>query len=81
MTRKRGNNEGSIYEHWRNGKKVGYRGAYTVHTPEGVKRRYVSGKTREEVRRKLVKAMADRDVGLIFDAGSLMWNYLGLVDG
>jgi integrase len=71
MTRKRGNNEGSIYEHWRNGKKVGYRGAYTVHTAEGPKRRYVSGKTREEVRRKLAKAMADRDSGLIFDAGSL----------
>src|ERR687889_1902703 len=71
MTRKRGNNEGSIYEHWRNGKKVGYRGAYTVHTAEGVKRRYVSGKTREEVRRKLAKAMADRDSGLVFDAGSL----------
>jgi integrase len=71
MTRKRGNNEGSIYEHWRKGKKVGYRGAYTVHTTEGPKRRYVSGKTREEVRRKLAKAMADRDGGLVFDAGAL----------
>src|SRR5215204_1846731 len=71
MTRKRGNNEGSIYEHWRNGKKVGYRGAYTVHTAEGPKRRYVSGKTREEVRLKLAKAMADRDNGLFFDAGNL----------
>ncbi len=71
MTRKRGNNEGSIYEHVRKGKKVGYRGAYTIHTAEGVKRRYVSGKTREEVRRKLAKAMTDRDGGLIFDAGAL----------
>jgi integrase len=71
MTRKRGNNEGSIYEHWRNEKKVGYRGAYTVHTAEGPKRRYVSGRTREEVRQKLAKAMADRDSGLVFDAGSL----------
>jgi integrase len=71
MVKKRGNNEGSIYEHVRNGKKVGYRGAYTVHTDEGRKRRYVSGKTREEVRRKLVKTMADRDGGLIFDAGAL----------
>jgi integrase len=71
MTRKRGNNEGSIYEHWRNGKKVGYRGAYTVHTADGPKRRYVSGKTREEVRRKLAKAMADRDSGLVFNAGAL----------
>src|SRR4051812_41863638 len=71
MTRKRGNNEGSIYEHWRNGKKVGYRGAYTVHTADGPKRRYVSGRTREEVRQKLAKAMADRDSGLVFDVGSL----------
>src|SRR5919107_280329 len=71
MPRKRGNNEGSIYEHWRNGKKVGYRGAYTVHTAEGPKRRYVSGKTREEVRRKLAKAMSDRDGGLVFNAGAL----------
>src|ERR671921_2734522 len=71
MTRKRGNNEGSIYEHWRNGKKVGYRGAYTVHTAEGPKRRYVTGKTREEVRRKLAKAMSDRDSGLVFDTGNL----------
>jgi integrase len=42
-----------------------------VHTSEGVKRRYVSGKTREEVRRKLVKAMSDRDGGLVFNAGAL----------
>jgi integrase len=68
---KRGNNEGSIYEHVRKGKKIGYRGAYTVHTAEGPKRRYVSGKTREDVRRKLAKAMSDRDGGLIFDAGAL----------
>src|ERR687893_27966 len=68
---KNGNGEGSIYEHKRNGKKVGYRGAYTVHTAKGPKRRYVTGKTREEVRQKLTRAMADRDGGLIFDAGSL----------
>src|ERR687893_1886100 len=71
MTRKRGNNEGSIYEHWKNGKKVGYRGAYTVHTAAGPKRRYVFGKDRDEVRAKLTKAMADRDGGLVFDAGTL----------
>jgi integrase len=61
---KNGNGEGSIYEHKRNGKKVGYRGAYTVYTAEGPKRRYVTGKTRDEVRQKLTKAMADRDGGL-----------------
>jgi integrase len=67
---KNGNGESSIYEHKRNGKKVGYRGAYTVYTIEGAKRRYVSGKTREEVRQKLARAIADRDGGLIFDAGN-----------
>jgi integrase len=71
MPRKRGNNEGSIYPYKKNGKKVGYRGAYTVHTAKGPKRRYVSGKTREEVRRKLAKAMSDRDGGLVFNAGAL----------
>ncbi len=64
---KRGNGEGSIYEHKRGGKKVGYRGSYTVYTVAGPKRRYVSGKTREEVRRELAKKMADRDGGLIVD--------------
>lgn len=68
---KRGNGEGTIYEHKKDGKKVGYRGAYTVYTAEGPKRRYVSGKTRQEVRQKLTKAMADRDGGLVYDAGTL----------
>lgn len=71
MSRKRGNGEGSIYEHKRDGKKVGYRGSYTVHTATGPQRRYVSGKTREEVRQKLAKALADRDGGLVFDAANL----------
>lgn len=69
---KNGNGEGSIYPHKRNGKKVGYRGSYTVHTATGPKRCYVSGKTREETRQKLAQAMSDRDGGLIFDAASLM---------
>src|SRR5918911_1126309 len=68
---KKGNGEGSIYEHKRNGKKVGYRGAYTVYTAKGPKRRYVTGKTREEARQKLIRAMADRDGGLFFDAQNL----------
>src|SRR5215216_5550519 len=71
LAKKNGNGEGSIYPHKKNGKKVGYRGAYTVYSAEGPKRRYVSGKTREEVRHKLTKAMVDRDGGLIFDAGHL----------
>jgi integrase len=68
---KNGNGEGSIYEHKKNGKKVGYRGAYWVHTAKGPKRRYVSGKTREEVRDKLIEALGNRAQGLVFDAGSI----------
>jgi len=70
--KQRGNGEGSIYEHKRGGKKVGYRGAYTVHTASGPKRRYVSGKDRDEVRRKLTEAMANRDKGLIFNDEKLI---------
>jgi integrase len=74
----RGNGEGSIYPHKRNGKKVGYRGSYWVDTVEGPKRKYITGKDREEVREKLTKAMADRDGGMIFDAGSTtIGEYLG----
>jgi integrase len=68
---KNGNGEGSIYEHKRDGKKVGYRGAYTIYTASGPKRRYVTGRTREEAHQKLTKAMADRDGGFVFDAGTL----------
>src|SRR5215218_437787 len=68
---KKANGEGSIYEHKRYGKKVGYRGAYTVYTAEGPKRRYVSGKTREEVRQKLTEAMAKRDKGFVYDDENL----------
>ena len=74
---KKGNGEGSIYEHKRNGQKVGYRGAYTIYTVTGPKRRYISGKTREEVRHKLTKAIAYRDGGLVFDAeGQTVGEYL-----
>jgi integrase len=74
---KNGNGEGSIYEHKKNGKKVGYRGAYVVHTSEGSKRRYVSGKTRAGVAAKLRKVLSDRDGGLVFDAGgSTVGDYL-----
>ena len=69
---KRGNGEGSIYPYKNKaGKVIGYRGSYWVYTTEGPKRRYVSAKTRQECAKKLTKAMADRDGGLIFDAGSL----------
>ena len=67
----RGNGEGSIYPHKRNGKKIGYRAAYFVHTADGPKRRYVSGKSREDVAAKLTKALGQSADGLLFDAGSL----------
>jgi len=68
MSRKRGNGEGSVY---RTSSGL-WRGSYVVYTAAGAKRRYVSGKTRAEASQKLTKAMADRDGGLVFEAGSLM---------
>jgi integrase len=69
---KRGNGEGSIYPYKnKTGKVIGYRGSYWVHTAEDPKRRYVSGKRREDVRDKLAKALSNRADGFVFDAGSL----------
>lgn len=64
---KRGNGEGSIGR--RGG--GGWMGQYTVHTAEGRKRRTVYGRTRAEVAKKLARALADREDGLVFDAGNL----------
>jgi integrase len=64
---KRGNGEGSIYRR-KNGT---WAAQYTVWTAEGRKRRSVSGTTRAEVSRKLMEAIADRDGGLVYDAGKL----------
>jgi integrase len=72
MSRKRANGEGSIYPvKNKNGRVVGYRGCYWVHTSDGPKRRYLSGKRREEVADKLAKALANRADGFVFDAGTL----------
>jgi integrase len=72
MPRKRGNGEGSIYPiKDKQGHIIGYRGSYWVHTAAGRKRRYLSGKKREDVRDKLAKALSDRADGLVFDAGVL----------
>src|SRR5215204_5924775 len=64
---KRGNGEGSI---WRR-KSGGWCTQYTVYTSEGRKRRTLYGKTRSEVAAKLSKALADREGGLTFDAGTM----------
>ena len=69
---KRGNGEGSIYPiRGKNGKVKGYRAAYVVYTADGVKRKYLSGKRREDVRDKLAKALSERSGGLVFDAGAM----------
>jgi integrase len=64
---KRGNGEGSISRR----KSGGWCAQYTVYTSEGRKRRTLYGKTRHEVAASLSKALADREGGLTFDAGSL----------
>jgi integrase len=43
-----------------------YMGRYTVQTATGPKRRVVYGRTRKDAHEKLVKALADRDRGLVF---------------
>ena len=72
MARKRGNGEGSIYPvKDKQRRVVGYRGSYWVHTTDGPKRRYLSGKRREDVADKLAKGLSNRVDGLVFDAGDL----------
>ncbi len=64
---RRGNGEGNIYK-----RKDGlYEARYTVQTEIGTKRRSVYGKTRKEAADKLAEALANRDKGLAFDAGTL----------
>ena len=65
---KRGNGEGTISRR----KNGGWMAQYTVHAADGRKRKTVYGKTRAEVSEKLTKAMADRDGGLVFDAGRMI---------
>ncbi len=66
MAKKRGNNEGSISRR----KDVRWEARYTIRTvEEGPKRKVLYGRTRAEVSAKLTKAMADRDGGVVFDAG------------
>jgi integrase len=65
MAKKRGNNEGSISRR----KDGRWEARYTIHTVDGPKRKVLYGRTRAEVSAKLTKAMADRDGGVVFDAG------------
>ena len=68
-TKARANGDGDAFPRKnKEGKITSYRGAYVG--PDG-KRRYVSGKTKEEARKALREARANADTGLVFDAGKL----------
>jgi integrase len=68
-TKSRANGDGDVWPRRnKEGKITSYRGAYIG--PDG-KRRYVSGRTKEEARANKRQAMADADQGLVFDAENL----------
>jgi integrase len=48
-----------------------YMARYTVHTPDGPKRKTIYGKKYKDVEKKLNEARANADKGLIFDADNL----------
>src|SRR5215203_6908575 len=66
MARRRGNGEGTITRR----KDGRWEARYTAQTANGPKRKVLYGKTRSEVAKKLTKAMADRDGGLVFDTNN-----------
>ncbi len=61
---RRARGEGSIYKR-RDGRWCG------KYTDANGKTRYVYGKTKAEVRAKLTKAVAEKDRGIVYDAGTL----------
>jgi integrase len=68
-TKSRANGDGDVFPRKNKaGKITSYRGAYVG--PDG-RRRYVSGKTKEEARKALREARSNADAGLVFDAGKL----------
>jgi integrase len=68
-TKSRANGDGDVFPRKnKSGKITSYRGAYVG--PDG-KRRYVSGRTKEEARRALREARANTDQGLLLDADNL----------
>src|ERR687898_3551143 len=65
----RANGDGDVFPRKNKaGKITSYRGAYVG--PDG-KRRYVSGRTREDTRKKLRQARGEAERGLVFDADDL----------
>src|SRR5215217_1239123 len=68
-TKSRANGDGDVFPRKNKvGKITSYRGAYVG--PDG-KRRYVSGKNKEEARTKLRKARGDAERGLVSDGGNV----------
>jgi integrase len=68
-TRTRANGDADVYPRKnKDGKIVGYRGSFWVETPQGPKRRYVSGKTKADTRTALAEARANAKGGF-FVAG------------
>jgi hypothetical protein len=43
-------------------------GMYTAQTPSGPKRKYVYGRKKKDVQRRLAEAMGDATRGIVFDA-------------
>lgn len=79
MTKRRGNGEGSVYRR-KDGRCVG------EYEDANGKRRYISCKTKAEVRAKLRKLLADRDEGIAYDSenltvGDYLDRWLGAVKG
>jgi integrase len=64
MTKRRDKGEGSVYQR-SDGRCVG------EYEDANGKRRYISGKSKAEVRRKLRKLLADRDEGTVYDTENL----------
>lgn len=64
---KRGNGEGTISRR----KNGGWMAQYYVYTINGRKRRTLYGRSRDDVSDKLIEALADRNGGLVFDAGKM----------
>ena len=68
-TKSRANGDGDVFPRKNKaGKVTSYRGAYVG--PDG-KRRYVSGKTKEEARKKLRQARGEAERGLVSDGGNV----------
>jgi hypothetical protein len=64
---RRANGEGGVTRR----KDGSWMARFTVQTPSGRKRKVIYAKTYAEDRKKLAEALADRDRGLSYDAGSL----------